>query len=85
MVSGVLHNCGFSLPKDQTSYLSCDARTERYGEKGQYIHAFTGTGGLRDVAILVLDLGIRWGKEVVTPHTANLSPGKKLGMHCEGD
>jgi hypothetical protein len=32
MVSEVLHNRGFSLPEDQTSYHSCDARTERYGE-----------------------------------------------------
>jgi len=30
MVSEVLHNRGFSLPEDQTSYHSCDARTERY-------------------------------------------------------
>jgi len=27
--------------------------------KGQCIHAITGTGGLRDTAILVLGLGIR--------------------------
>jgi hypothetical protein len=28
--------------------------------KGQCIHAITGTGGLRDIGILVLDLRIRW-------------------------
>jgi len=53
--------------------------------KGQCIHAITGTGELRDMAILVLDLGIGWGKEVVTPHTANLPPGKRPGMHGRGD
>jgi hypothetical protein len=37
---------------------------EQWGTgKGQCIHAITGTGGLRDIAILVLDIGIRWGGE----------------------
>jgi len=84
MVSEVLHNHGFSLPEDQTSYHSCDARTERYRKRSIHTchHWYR---GLRDIAIVVLDFGIRWGREMVTPHTANLPPGKRPGMHCGGD
>jgi hypothetical protein len=84
MVSEVLHNCGFSLPEDQSSYNSCDARRERYGKRSMHTcHHWD--RGLRDIAILVPDLGIRWGRGVVTTHTANLPPGKRPGMHCGGD
>ena len=61
-------------------------KPERSGMgKGQCIHAITGTGELRDMAILFLAIGIGWGREVVTPHTANLPRGKRPGMHCRRD
>jgi hypothetical protein len=60
MVSGVLHNRGFSLPEDHTSYHSCDARRERYRKRS--MHTCHHWYRLRDIAILVLDLGIRWGR-----------------------
>jgi len=44
-----------------------------------------GGGGGRDTAVLVLGLGTRWRRGVVTPQTANLPPGKRPGMHCRGD
>ena len=82
MASSALHDCGFSLPKDQ-SYHSCEVRMERYGKRSMHTchHWYRGV----DMAILVLDLGIGWRREVVTPHTANLPPGKRPGMHCRGD
>jgi len=88
MASEVLHNCGFSPPKDLTLYHSCDAKTEVLKNVNAYMQAITGMGGgegLRDIAILVLDLGIRWGMGVFTPPTANLLPGTRPGMHCRRD
>ena len=86
MAYEVLHNCAFSPPKDLTLYHSCDAKTEVQKKVNAYMQAITGTGGgVRDITILVLDLGIRWGMGLVPPPTANLLPGKRPGMHCRRD
>jgi len=83
MESEALHNCGFSLPTDLPSYDSCEGTRQAWEKVNAYMPSLV--QGVKRYSVLVLGLGIRLRRGLVTPHTANLPPGKRPGMYCRGD
>ena len=82
--SEVIHNCGFSLPTDLTSYHFCDATTDRYGKRSMHTchHWYRGVKRYSCTSSWPRKQMEKGGEGVVTPHTANLPPRKKPVTHC---